>query len=174
MKMLSVPTGQINVTWDQIFHNARPNRILVAFAKSQSVAGSYLLSPLNFLPFDISQVNLSVDGIPMSGNTMKLNYSKPNTHIDLPVLTALYEMTGRWMRDCDLDINREDIAGGYCMFAFELEPTFQNMNCMSLIRQGNVRLDLQFATGVPEPITVVLYSESTGYFEMTKSRDVVL
>lgn len=60
------------------------------------------------------------------------------------------------------------------MFAFELEPTFQNMNCMSLIRQGNVRLDLQFATGVPEPITVVLYTESTGYFEMKKSRDVVL
>lgn len=174
VKMLSVPTGQINVTWDQIYQNARPNRILVAFVKSQSVAGSYLLSPWNFLPFDISQINLSVDGIPVSGNTMKLNYSIPNTHIDLPILTALYEVTGRWMRDCDLDINREDIAGGYCMFAFELEPTFQNMNCMSLIRQGNLRLDLQFATGVPEPITVVLYSEITGYFEMTKSRDVVL
>lgn len=34
--------------------------------------------------------------------------------------------------------------------------------------------DLQFAIGVPEPVAVVLYSESTGYFEMTKSGDVVL
>lgn len=42
---------------------------------------------------------------------MKLNYFIPNTHIDLPKLTALYEVTGRWIRDCDLDINREDIAG---------------------------------------------------------------
>ncbi|XP_061170868.1 uncharacterized protein F54H12.2-like [Saccostrea echinata] len=174
VKTLSVPTGQNKVTWDQIYQNARPNRILVALVKSQSVAGGYTLSPWNFLPFDISQINLSVDGIPVSGNTMELNYSSPTTHLDLPILTALYEVTGRWMRDCDLDINREDVAGGYCIFAFELEPTFQYMNCMSLIKQGNVRLDLQFAAGVPEPITVVLYSESMGYFELTKTRDIVL
>lgn len=55
---------------------------------------------------------------------MKLNYFIFNIYIDLLILIELYEVIGWWMWDCDLDINREDIVGGYCMFVFELELIF--------------------------------------------------
>ncbi|KAK3107769.1 hypothetical protein FSP39_021829 [Pinctada imbricata] len=173
VKMLSIPAGQINVTWDQIFQNVRPNRILVGLVKSQSVAGSYQSSPWNFQNFGITQITLSVDGIPVSGNSMKLVFSPSGGQISLPVFTALYEVTGRWTQDKDLGIKRNDIAEGNCIFAFELEPTFQDGGYMTLTRQGNVRLDLSFSAALQEAVTVVIYSEHPGYFELTKTRDVV-
>ena len=172
VKMLAIPAGQINVTWDQIFQNVRPDRVLVAMVKSQSVAGSYDTSPWNFQNFNLNQITLSVDGIPVSGNSMKVNFS--DNSASLPVLTALYDVTGRWTKDADLDIGRDDIAEGYCIFAFELEPTFKEGGYITFLRQGNVRLDLSFAKPLAEAVTVVLYSESTGYFELTKSRDIVI
>ena len=103
---------------------------------------------------------------------MKVNLS--DNSASLPVLTALYDVTGRWTKDADLDIGRDDIAEGYCIFAFELEPTFKEGGYVTLLRQGNVRLDLSFAKPLAEAVTVVLFSESTGYFELTKSRDIVI
>ncbi|KAJ8307849.1 hypothetical protein KUTeg_014632 [Tegillarca granosa] len=74
IKQISIPTGQISCAFDNLFQGLKPNRVVIAFVKSEAAAGSYTLNGYNFHHFDLSQIGLFVDSIPVSGNVMKLSY----------------------------------------------------------------------------------------------------
>ena len=58
----------------------------------------------------------------------------------------MLEITSKWMRDADNQIDRNDFAGGYALYCFEIEPNFGNEgNYITLVKQGNVRLEAKFA-----------------------------
>jgi hypothetical protein len=43
---------------------------------------------------------------------------------------------------------------------------------ISLLRQGNVRIEARFKKPLPEPVTCILYAEFPGHFEIDNSRNV--
>lgn len=45
VRLAAISQGQVNFTLDNVCQGIRPNKIVVAFANSQSVSGSYLTSP---------------------------------------------------------------------------------------------------------------------------------
>lgn len=79
------------------------------------------------------------------------------------------------MRDADNQIDRIDYAGGYALYCFEMEPNFgSNGSYLTLVKQGNVRLEAQFAKALTESTTCIVYAEFPGYFEINAARDIVL
>ncbi|MES9885139.1 MAG: hypothetical protein ABW185_30225, partial [Sedimenticola sp.] len=174
VKMFALAKGQVNVTLDNIFQGLRPNKAVVGFVSSHAVAGSYTLNPFNFKSYDINQIVLSVDGIPVGGNPIKLNFNDNEGSNCINVFTSMLECSGKWMNDAGNQLNRNDINGGYALFAFQLEPLFDEGGYLTLLKQGNVRLDVQFSKSLPETATCVIYSEYPGYFEINQARDIVL
>ncbi|MES9902423.1 MAG: hypothetical protein ABW168_07040 [Sedimenticola sp.] len=174
VKMFALAKGQVNVTLDNMFQGVRPNKVVVGFVSSQAVTGSYSLNPFNFQSYDINQIVLSVDGIPVSGNPLKVNFDDEYGSNCINVFTAMLECSGKWMNDAGNQLSRDDINGGYALFAYQLEPLFDEGGYLTLIKQGNVRLDAQFSKSLPEPVTCVIYSEYPGYFEINQSREIVI
>ncbi|KAJ8305205.1 hypothetical protein KUTeg_009160 [Tegillarca granosa] len=175
IKQVSIPAGQINFTFDNIFQGLRPNKVVVAFVKSEAVAGAWTLNPFNFHHFDLSQIGLFVDSVPVSGNIMKLNYDNTIGQTTIPAFTQMFEITDKWMCDSGNQLDRHDLAGGYALYCFEIEPNFGNdMNYLSLLKQGNVRLEAQFNKPLPTATTCIIYAEYPGYFEINGARDIVI
>jgi len=72
-----------------------------------------------------------------------------------------------------MEIDREDISQGYALYTFNLEPTFQDSEYFTLLKQGNVRLEVTFGTALSETVSCIVYAEYPGYFEINAARDIL-
>ena len=175
VKLLTIPAGNISFTYDNLFQGLRPNRCCIAFVKSMAASGDFKLNPYNFHHFNINQIALFVDSVPVGGNVMKLNFDSSSGRTVIPAYNSLFEITNKWMRDADNQVDRTDYAGGYALYCFEIEPNFGNDgNYLTLVKQGNVRLEAQFSKSLAEATTCIVYAEFPGYFEINAARDIVL
>ncbi|KAK3106922.1 hypothetical protein FSP39_003053 [Pinctada imbricata] len=174
VKMMAIPRGQVNFTWDNCINGVRPLRCVLGFVNSLAVSGAYNLCPWHFQHYDLSQITLSLDGLPVGGNPLRLNFDDVNGITTVPALVNLMETTGKWMSDSGNGIDRDDISTGTALYAFDIEPQFHTDHYLSLLKYGNLRIDCQFHKPLPEAVTCVLYVETPGYFEINKARDVVL
>jgi len=68
VKMMAIPQGQVSFTWNNVFQDVRPKKIIIGFVSSRAVAGDFKLSPWNFQHFNLNQIAVMVDGNPVSGN----------------------------------------------------------------------------------------------------------
>lgn len=172
VRMIVIPRGQSYIGIDSLFQNTCPRKLVLGFVKSEAVAGTLALNPYNFQHYKLTNVSVSLNGTTVG--TLKVNYDEKDGSSIASVLTNIMEAGGHWMRNSSCDIARTDIEkGGYCLYPFDLEPVFDRENYLTLSRQGNLRLEVQFAEALPETVTAVIYSENLAYFEVNKARDIV-
>ncbi|XP_021341642.1 uncharacterized protein F54H12.2-like [Mizuhopecten yessoensis] len=174
IKQMTIPTGTTNFTYDNIFQGVRPNLVVVGFVNATSTTGDYEQNPWVFKPYNVTSLGVYVDGIPVGGNPIKLKYSATGGQTTIPVLRTMLQSTGKWLDDTGSDIERDDIAKGYALYTFELEPTFQTNQYLTLLKQGNVRLEFIFGTAFTTAVFCIIYCEYPGYFEINAARDIVL
>ncbi|KAJ8316753.1 hypothetical protein KUTeg_005699 [Tegillarca granosa] len=104
---------------------------------------------------------------------MKLNYNESTGKTVIPVLINMLEATGKWLQDSDNGLTRKSISGGYALYFYTIEPNFGDGNYLTLLKQGNVRLEATFGTALPASTTCIVYAEYPGYFEISASRDII-
>ncbi len=159
--------------WQDIFQGTKPKRVIIGFVNSKGVTGDYGINPFNFLNCDIRSICLYADGLPVSGNAMKCNFTDKSGIVS--AYTKLFEITGKWNRDVGNFITREHFIRGSTLFAFQLEPYDSNSGeYMTLSKTGNVKLEVNFGTVLPQTTSCIVYSESPGYFEINKERDIIV
>lgn len=174
VKIMTLAAGQMSVTWDNIFQGLRPNKLVIGFTSSQASAGSYTTNPWEFKSYHLNQIDVSVDGVSVNGNPLKLSYDSVNGETTTQVLSSMFEVTGKWMNDYGMQLDRDDINAGFALYSFNLEPNFSPNNYLTLLKQGNVRLDAHFGNSLPETINCLVYAEYPGYFEINQSRDIIV
>ena len=99
VRLAAISQGQVNLTLDNVCQGIRPNKIVVAFANSQSVSGSFYTSPWNFQGFGLTDLSVSVDNIPVLGNHVRLNFNTTNGVDTAEAFHWLFESSGKWMKD---------------------------------------------------------------------------
>ena len=75
VKLLAIPAGNTSFSFDQLFNTLRPNKVVIGFVSGKAVSGDNKLNPFNFKHYDLSEISLLVDGIPVGGNAMKMNFN---------------------------------------------------------------------------------------------------
>jgi len=60
------------------------------------------------------------------------------------------------------------------LYAFDLSPDLGEDDDFNLTRQGGVRLDLKFADGLPNTVTVIAYAEFENVIEIDRNRTLSL
>ncbi|XP_071138715.1 uncharacterized protein F54H12.2-like [Mytilus edulis] len=174
VKQIAIAKGTVNFSQDQLFQNTRPDRVVVGFVNAKAAAGDFSKNPFNFQHFNLNQIGLYVDNIPVSGNVMRLNFNVSSGRTIIPAFNNMFEVADKWMRDSGNQLDRNDFAGGYALYCFEIEPNFgDDGSYLHLLKQGNIRLEVQFGTAIEEAISCIVYAEYPGYFEINAARDVV-
>lgn len=175
IKMMAIPTGQVTFTWDNMFQGMKPNQVVVAFVDSAAVAGTYSTNPFNFTHYGLNPIGLYVDNIPVGGNPLRLNYDDSSGQTILPAFDSMFEVMGKWMQDSGNQLNRDDIAQGYALYCFDIEPQITSQeNYTTLLKQGNTRIEAQFSKALPNTVTCIVYATFPALFKIKSSRDVIV
>ncbi|XP_052761972.1 uncharacterized protein F54H12.2-like [Mya arenaria] len=174
VKSVSIAAGSTTYSWDNMYQGRRPNKLIVGFVKSKAVSGNIGTNPFNFENCSIQQITVYCDGLPVGSNPLKLDFSASGTST-IRAYTNLLLSSGKWRQDEGNQLDRSHFIAGSTLFVFELEPDFSHHGeYLSLMKSGNVRLDVVFKNPLSEPMSCIVYSEGPGYFEVNKERDIIL
>lgn len=117
---INMSAGLIHLNYDNICNGMVPSRVVIGFVDSEAVAGCYKLNPFNFEHFNLNQICLFVDNVPVSGNVMKLNFEGSHGRTIILAFNSLFSVTNKSRRDAGNAIDRTSYAGGNSLYCFEI------------------------------------------------------
>lgn len=170
-KAISIPAGQMSFSPDDIFLGQIPKRLVLGLVENTAFNGSYKKNPFRFQHFDASQVGVYVNGESIPTKPLQLNFDQSQY---LSGYMSLFHGTGQLFHDKGLQITRAEYPDGYCLYAFDLTPDLSSGIHTSLIKQGNLRVGLQFAKPLPSTVNLILFAEFDSVIEIDHNRNVTL
>ncbi|KAK3106937.1 hypothetical protein FSP39_003351 [Pinctada imbricata] len=174
VKMYNLAKGLQTVSLENMFSGTRPDRIYIALASSQAVAGDFAMNPYSFKNYGLLQIALFADGNPVGNSPLKLNFDNTKGGSTVAAYVNLFDCTGKWMFDAGNAISKKAFGeDGYVIFCFDLEPAFEQGEYLTLLKQGNVRLEMQFATALPETVTTIVWGQYSSLMQINQARDVI-
>lgn len=145
----SVATGSTSFNWDNLFQGQKPEKVIVGFVKSKALNGDYTTNPYNFENCGITHIALYADGLPVGGNPLKMDFTTSDGAAITRAYTNLLMSSGKWRHDEGNGLDKSHFISGSTLFAFQLEPNFSHHGeFLSLVKNGNVRLEVQFSAGL--------------------------
>ena len=85
----------------------------------------------------------------------------------------LFTQTGQYYRDTGNAISREQYKDGCALFAFDLTPQMDSSEVgFELIKHGNIRIEIHFATATARTLTVIVFAENDNLLEIDQDRNV--
>ena len=85
----------------------------------------------------------------------------------------LFSATGEQAQDEGNELTRDDFGNGYTFFGFDLTPDGCDGGWFHLVRKGNLRIEMHFATALEQTVNVVVYGEFEAVLESDKGRNVI-
>ena len=108
------------------------------------------------------------------GNPVRVKFSAAGGKDTTEAFHWIIKSTGKWMTDEGNQLTPSDMSGGYAIYAFDLEPFFQDGGYLTSVKQGIVRVIANFSSPLPSTVSCLVYTEGPGYFEIDQSRDVIV
>ncbi|CAG2234830.1 unnamed protein product [Mytilus edulis] len=172
MKNFTIMQGSTSLIVENVFQDVKPKSIVLGLVSSTAMSGAYTKNPFNFMNYDLKQVTLFCDGIPVDGIPLKLDFNENSGATNVSPYVKMFETRGKWMLDTGNEITRAEFNNGYTLLCFNLEPFFSDTKYLSLLKQGKIRLECQFGTPLPETAALLILAENYGYFEITENRQI--
>src|SRR6185436_3207575 len=169
-KTFIAPADMLSVIQESLFTGQVPSRVVVGFISNQAFNGSYGSNPFNFRHYNLSQLKLYVDGQQGYLAPIEPNY-EANKY--MMAYLSLFAGTGKLFKDEGLDITPEGYPNGYCLYAFDLTPDLGEQDHVSLVTEGNLRLEAKFRTQLPHTVNVIVYAEFENILEIDRNKHVI-
>ena len=71
-----------------------------------------------------------------------------------------------------LGCSRSDYSKGYALVVFDLSSEVTDAVVQTVQKQGNLQLEVRFASPLPEAINVILYASFPGEIKINQSRSI--
>ena len=169
-KTFTVPTGNLNCTQENLFTGQLPTRLVLGCVDNDAFNGNYRKNPFNFKHYNMTQLNVYLDGQQQTVRPLELDYAH-NQYIT--AYMSLFTGTGKQFADIGNNIKRDEYARGYTLYAFDLTPDLGEDDHFNLLKEGNVRVDMKFADPLPNTINVIVYAEFENIIEIDRSRNII-
>ena len=168
-KAYSIPQGHLRYVQENLFLGQRPKRIILGMVKNSAFNGYSDENPFEFKHYSTNFVALYIDGVQVPSKAYKPNFA--NRLYDR-CYVSLFESLGITNKNVGIDISYTDYLNGYTLFGFDLTPDLDHSGHFHLVKEGNVRLELNFETALPETVNLIVYAEFDNIIEIDKARNV--
>ena len=85
----------------------------------------------------------------------------------------MFTQTGQYYRNTGNAISREQYKDDCALFAFDLTPQMDLSEVgFELIKHGNIRTEIHFATATARTLTVIVFAEHDNLLEIDQDRNV--
>jgi hypothetical protein len=169
-KTFTIPAGYLDVSQEKLFSGQLPSRLILGCVDNRAFNGDLIRNPFNFQHFSLRALSVYLDGQQIGIKPIALDYANGQY---VTSYMSLFNGTGKDNRDEGNDIDRQEYANGYALYAFDLSPDLTDSESFSLARQGTVRVDLTFGEALASTVTVVAYAEFENIIEIDRNRNVV-
>lgn len=175
VKSFVMHNGILGDCLDNVIIGQLPKRLIIGFVDNKAFNGDRKKNPFNFQNFDINYLSLYIDGtqIPSKPLQPKFTDSSP---VFVDCYHSLFSGTGIHFLNEGNGISRSEYPNGYCLFAFDLTPDM-SAHCgthWSLVRNGNVRIEVRFEKPLECTVNCIVYAEFDNILEIDSSRQVIL
>ena len=161
-KALTIPQNLPGMRKNNIFSGIIPKSFVFGLVDANSYSGENNKNPYNFQHFKVKTVSLSVNGEEIPFKQLVLDYTSATTKDFIQAYNTLFSGTGKMYANTGLDITREEYAGGYTLYGFDLTPDMCN---------GSV--DITFDGQTTVPINMVCYGDFENIIRIDSERNVV-
>ncbi|GBO02078.1 Uncharacterized protein F54H12.2 [Araneus ventricosus] len=171
VKSFALSSGMQSITIPNAFIGQIPTRLILGMVSNNAFNGDFSKNPFNFKHYDLSYLCI-LDGnrmIPSKPFQPKFDNSNCYSRCYMSLFTDL----GRYHKDQDLNISYSEYKEGYTLFAIDLTPDLSADGMHeSILRNGNLTLDLKFGKALPETVNLMVYSEYRNIIEIDKNRSI--
>ncbi|XP_071832414.1 uncharacterized protein F54H12.2-like [Apostichopus japonicus] len=172
-KMLSVPVGNMSFVQDHIFLGQLPKRVIVGCVRNTAFNGSYQQNPFNLNHFGANFLAVYLDGEQIPHKPLKPNFGAASDGTYIRAYHTLFSGTDKANHDEGNAISREEYSKGYTLYVFDLTPDLSSGGHFNLVKQGNLRMELQFNKPLTTTINVIVYAELDNIIEIDRARNVL-
>lgn len=166
-----MPQNYRDVNHEKLFSGQLPTRIVIGLVDNRAFNGDRERNPFNSQHFNLSEIAVYLDGQQQHAvRPIEPNFGSGEY---IRAFNTMFAGTGKMGADEGLFIDREDYAGGYALYAFDLTADLGEEEHFSLVKQGNVRLSLKFGEALAATVTVLAYAEFQNIIEIDRDRNVV-
>ncbi|XP_075772970.1 uncharacterized protein F54H12.2-like [Pelodiscus sinensis] len=170
LKVFSIPAGSRVRNQEKLFLDQLPKQLVIGFVDNDAFSGSYVKNPFNFKHYNINFVALYVDGEQVPAKPLQPDFENGNC---VREYLQLVQASGKHGKDLALIIDREEFARSYTLFAFDLSLDQEGADHHSLIKTGNLRAEIWFATALDSTINMIVYGVFDNVLEVNHRRNVL-
>ena len=166
----SVAAGLTNFIWDNCYQGQLPNKIIIGMVDNDSCSGAYKKNPFYFKNYDVRKISSIVNGESLPGQPIKVDFEN-NLYMD--GYRSLFLACGKLNANEGIDISRDEYKDGYTLFGFDLSPSICNGGHSEPLKQGTLKIELEFQKALPSTISVIVYAEFENIVTVDKFRNVI-
>lgn len=141
--------------------------IIVGLLNHTAKNGSYLHSSFKFENFNVSAINISVNGHNILNNPLQLNF---DDDIFARAYFNLQSVSDKTFMNEGNNISLDEFKKSLCLFAFDNTPDLCRGEGVHLIRRSTTTLDLTFREALTDTVSVLVYTEFDDLIEINKTR----
>ncbi|XP_054257268.1 uncharacterized protein F54H12.2-like [Macrosteles quadrilineatus] len=173
VKSITLPSGILGKTLDSVFLGQLPKRIIVGLVDNVAFNGDFKKNPFNFQHFNLNYFALYIDGEQVPCKALTPAFTGDSKLYALAYHT-LFTGTGIQFADKGNEIDRTEYPNGYCLMAFDLTPDMSagESSHWNLVRNGNLRIELQFKEALAASVNCIVYAELDNVIEVDRHRNV--
>lgn len=175
IKTFTIGAGYSTIALDHLILGQIPTQLVFCMVQSQALTGHLRKNPFNFHHFDLSYIALTVDGRHVPFRPLKPRLGGVGSQSFARAYQTLFMGTSRQYHDSGCDIDANDFLNGYFMLVYDLTPDMSGAanSHWTLMKTGSARLELEFATPLPETVSVIAYCSYHNLIEITERRDIL-
>jgi hypothetical protein len=136
--------------------------------ETDALQGNYKKNPYNFQHFNLKHISLNIDGEQVPRGGINCDYEHG---IYLDAYDSLVDVVGKWKSDNSMMIDRNQYSNGYALYGFQIVPELVE-GAFNLIRNTNIRMDLQFARPLNKNVTVLVWFSYDSVLEVDANREI--
>ncbi len=175
-KKMSIAASLQTYTSDNLCNTSvNPERLLVLMVPSKYWEPNYEANPFELMcKFEDSQgadIRLTRSILTINGTPLEQDPANSHDQLVLRAYRALYKNLG-WSEDCF--ISYTNFVNGFFMQLYDLTQSGRayDSGARQPVKQGNLRLELDFEEPLPYAITLVVLAEMNASVEINKNRGI--
>lgn len=173
VRTFNIAKGSYSATYEDLFQSEVPSKVIIGMVDSKAFTGDFTLNPFRFRPFDIETLAFYVDDESTPRQPLQFDV-RDSGYVE--GLQSLYEVTGKWTKNTDIDISRESFRQGLFLLGFDIDgATSPNLTSyVGQTRSGRTRLMVKFHKALPKNVTLIVYAAFQEVAQIDLVRNVSL
>ena len=169
VQFFTISPGRQSQNINVINNKQEPKICIVGLMSHSAKEGSYEHSSFKFEHYNVSSINVVVNGNYTLKKPLQLNYDE---NIYIRAYHNLMTVCDKTHSDAGNDITPEQFKNSLCLYAFDLTPDLCHGDGVHLMRTSDTTIELTFDQALPETVSAMVYCEYDDLLRIDKTRTV--